>query len=68
MKLLDKIIDFFLNLIFLSLLQMFGTPGMTFVRGRVGEAFKPECMVPTVKHGDGIIMVWGCMTDSGVSQ
>ena len=49
MKLLDKIIAFFLNLIFLSLLQMFGTPGVTFVRCRVGEVFKPECAVPTVK-------------------
>ena len=41
---------------------------MIFVRRRVGEAFKPECVVPTIKHDGGSKIVWGCMTDSGVSQ
>lgn len=49
-------------------MQIFGTPGVTFVRRRVGEEFKPECVVPTVKHGGGSIMDWGCMTDSGVGE
>ena len=57
MKLFDKMIDFFLNLIFLSLFQMFCTPIVTFVRHRVGEAFKQECVVPTVKHGGSTMMV-----------
>ena len=49
-------------------MQMSNTPGMTFVRCRVDEAFKPECVVSTVKHGDGSIMVWGCLTDTKVGQ
>ena len=47
---------------------MLGTLGVTFVRRWVGKAFKSECVVPTVKHGGGSIMVWGCMTDYGVGQ
>lgn len=41
---------------------------MTFVRRRAGEEFKPECVVPTVKHGGSNIIVWGCMTLSGVGE
>lgn len=38
------------------------------MRRRVGEEFNPQCVVPTVKHGGGSVMVWGCMTDSGVGE
>ena len=38
------------------------------MRRRVGEAFKPECVVPNVKHCGDSIMVWDCMTNSGVGQ
>jgi len=33
-----------------------------YVRRCENEAFKPECLVPTVKHRGGKIMVWGCFT------
>ena len=68
MKIFDKIIGCFLSLIFISLLRMFCTPGVIFVRRRVGKAFKAECVVPAVKHGGGSIMIWVCMTDSGIGQ
>ena len=27
-----------------------------------GEEFDPKCIIPTVKHGAGSIMVWSCFT------
>lgn len=47
---------------------MFGTPGVTYVRRRVGEEYNPDCVVPTVKHGGGSIMIWGCMAADGVGE
>lgn len=38
------------------------------MRRRVGEEFNPECLVPTVKHGGGSIMIWGCMAADGVGK
>lgn len=38
------------------------------MRRRVGEEYSPDCVVRTVKHGGGNIMVWGCMTMAGVGN
>ena len=48
--------------------QIFGNPGAVYVRRREGEAFHPDCVVPTVKFGGGSVMVWGCMASSGTGM
>ena len=47
---------------------MFGTPGTTYVRRRPGEEYNPDCVVPTVKFGGGSVMIWGCMSTTGVGE
>lgn len=29
---------------------------------------KKKCMVPTVKHGGGIVLMWGCLSVAGVED
>ncbi len=32
------------------------------------EEYQENCALPTVKHGGGSIMVWGCMTTAGTGE
>ncbi len=47
---------------------MFGSDGKTKVWQTKGQALKPQCLTPTVKHVGGNVMVWGCMAASGLGK
>ena len=47
-------------------IKRFESDGKVWVWRKPGEAFKDKYLVPTVKHGGGGVMVWGCMASSGV--
>ncbi len=38
------------------------------VKRQPGEEYKYKCVLPTVKHGGGSVMVWGCMTAAGTVE
>ena len=42
-------------------INLFGSDGFKHV-------YKDKCIMPTVKHGDGNVMVWGCMNAAGVGE
>ena len=48
--------------------NLFGLDGAKFVWRKTGERMKPANMRPTVKHGGGNVLVWGCMAASGVEN
>ena len=47
-------------------INMFGPDGGTRVWRQPNKAYKTVNTKPTVKHGGGSIMVWGCMSSNGV--
>ncbi len=49
-------------------INVFGTDGFKTVWRRKGEEYKEKCMVPTVKHGCGSVLMWGCMSATGVGE
>ena len=51
-----------------SRFQLFYSNGRTYVRRRKGEEFKEHCIIPTVKHGGGSIMVWGWLSAAEVGR
>ena len=48
--------------------NLFGPDGFKHVWRRPGEEYKDKCVMPTVKHGGGNVMVWGCMSAAGVGE
>lgn len=51
-----------------STYELFCGEKRVYVRRRVGERYKKECCVPTVKHGFGSLMVWGCISGFGIGR
>lgn len=47
-------------------INLLNSDGKIYVRRRVREEFNPTCVIPTVKHGGGSRMFWGCMRYNGV--
>ena len=49
-------------------INLFGSDGFKHVWQRPGEEYKDKCVMPTVKHGGGNVIVWGCMSAAGVGE
>lgn len=51
-----------------SKFNVFGSDGRIKVWRRQNEALNKENLSPTVKYGGGSVMVWGCISSSGVGE
>ena len=49
-------------------INLLGSDGVKRVWQQPGEEYKDKCVVPTVKHGDGSVMVWACMSAAGIGE
>ena len=49
-------------------INLFGSDSVKRVWRQPGEEYKDKCVLPTVKHGGGSVMVWGCMSATGTGE
>uniref|UniRef100_A0AAY5KCZ2 Tc1-like transposase DDE domain-containing protein n=1 Tax=Esox lucius TaxID=8010 RepID=A0AAY5KCZ2_ESOLU len=47
---------------------LFGSDVVKCVWRQPGKEYKDKCVLPTVKHGGGSVMVWGCMSAAGTGE
>ncbi|GBM91991.1 Transposable element Tcb1 transposase [Araneus ventricosus] len=46
--------------------MLFGTDGIQWIRRPQATRFDPKYQIPTMKHGGGNVMVWGCVSRLGM--
>lgn len=51
-----------------SKFEIFGNKRRLYVRRFEHEKASQQCIAPTVKHGGGSVMVWGCFSRAGVGD
>jgi len=51
-----------------SKFDVFDQKRRKYVRRAFSEKMHPDCITPTVKHGGGSVMVWGCFSYTGVGD
>lgn len=51
-----------------SKFNIFGSDGKTMVWRKPNEELKGKNIMPTVKHGGGSVMVWGCISAKGIGN
>ncbi len=49
-------------------INVFGSDGVKLVWRQPGEEYKDKCVLRTVKHGGGCVMIWGCMSTAGTGE
>ncbi len=49
-------------------INLFGSDCVKRVWRQQGEEYKDKYVLPTVKHGGGSVMVWGCMSAAGTGE
>ncbi len=49
-------------------INLFGSDDVKRVWRQPGEEYKDKCVLATVKHGGGSVMVWGCMSAAGAGE
>lgn len=66
----NKGFDFWKSVIFSdeTKYNIFGSDGRRMVWRKPNESLNIKNVKPTVKHGGGSVMVWGCMSASGVGN
>lgn len=69
-KYVNKPIDFWKNVIFSdeSKFNLFSSDGRRTVWRKPNSALEIKNIIPTIKHGGGSVLVWGCMSYSGVGN
>lgn len=67
---IQKDVSWWDDVIFLdeSKFNIFGSDGKTMVWRKPNEELKGKNITPTVKHGGGSVMVWGCISAKGVGN